>query len=315
MFSVKVKNWKSRVSGLGMVLATLLVPFRLQAYPLYGEPTNRLNILTDTSTATSISIPQKDDSHSVFENSGSFTIPFMVPLEATIGRFQLGSDSSLNARISTPGLNDPIYRNGTVAGRVGFYAPISSGKTKRYSVDLMEAVTVDPASGSREVDPRLLPGGSLRPNYSIDTGIAFSYLLESAWFRLGISHVIDMEMAEEELPENSVNASIIMGYGFGKGSSIRKPIHFTVGITSTYYYSPEYAMTDENRNLASSEYGTVFFAPGLQLSGSSMVFQAHLELPIHQIRNGSTKQIETESLNPSVRDEMRANIGMKYYLK
>ena len=275
----------------------------LRASPLFAEEPVKFSIATATELT--------HHPMNYLAGEPDFRIPFILPLEATIGRYQLGPDASARSIISAPGRNDRIFAHGSEQDeKYHIYTPLTGEQTgrKRYKIEFVESVEIARHQHLKERDPTLVPGGAYRPAYNLGTGVAFSYLRESTWFRFGVSHVLGTGYDEDWNPENSISAALVLGYGLGKGKRDSRPVHFTLGITSTVFYSSD---TISSRARNNTEYGAVFFAPGLQLSGKSVVFQAHVEVPIHQVRKPG---VDPETLDPSLRDEMRANIGMKYYI-
>lgn len=112
-------------------------------------------------------------------------------------------------------------------------------------------------------------------------------------------------LMEENRPvQQTFSAGFHLGYGLGNPALL--PVNLMLGFTSQYHQMDPFSRTlaTSEENAFAQEYGTVFFTPGLQLASRSLLFQAFIEVPVHQIGNGNDFE-----RNP---ERMRANIGVQY---
>lgn len=139
--------------------------------------------------------------------------------------------------------------------------------------------------------------------YRIDNDATLRYNFDRSRsdLRLGLGH--RWRIADDEYnPGETVMANLSYGYGFGGYSSAAAgyPVTMLVGVGARYNYADE----RNGERVLGTEYGTVFVAPGLQISNRSLQLQAMVEVPIEHIKP------EDESFE----EEVRASLGMKYYL-
>lgn len=229
----------------------------------------------------------------------SFTIPIMLPLEATIGNFYLGGAVEYNVQ-------EFQYRDGKERSNEYGYFRINSSyqalNTRRIRIELRESFNVPLYSKNEEKLSRT-ETHFRSDGYQLDSGFSMSYLMSNAFVQFDLGHHWIFSNAPTEdnyYRGNRFSARIQMGYGLGN-ETMKNPVNLLLGFTSDYYLPDQY----ESNDVRGTEYGTVFFAPGLQLSGKTIVFHAMFEFPIHQTIPQDELQYQ---------DRVRANIGMRYFL-
>ena len=230
-------------------------------------------------------------------NIRTFSVPVIIPLEATIGRFYMGGAFEYAVReYRQAGRNERVQGPRYLSAHGGFQF-FSQG---RFRLEARETVNAPIAEDDGRFEaPReawLNSGG-----YRIDSDVTAKYIFDRADLRAGVGH--QWRLAREDYdPGETILASMSFGYGFGNFSTAADsyPVTMLMGVTSRYNYADK----EGGNRISGTEYGTVFFAPGLQLSSRSMRFQAMVEVPIYNVRP------EDESYT----EEVRANFGLKYYL-
>lgn len=227
----------------------------------------------------------------------SFSIPIVLPLEARLGDLNLGGRVDYVRKEFHSESGDESVEGAGYFSLDSRYLAISS---TRFRLELSERVNVPLARNKNEDLPReawLNTGG-----YILDSAVSFSYYLSRVQLQLGLEHNWRLSRDEYD-PGESLRTSFILGYGLGSGHSLddRYPWNVTLGITSHYRY---YDRVNQER-VTGTQYGTVFFAPGLNYYTSSLNLWANIEVPIHHI------QAEDEAY----REGIRGNIGLKYYLR
>ncbi len=119
-------------------------------------------------------------------------------------------------------------------------------------------------------------------------------------FNLGVERFHQFDRSGQRA-EEKISAAFTLGYGFQK-QSLRNDFNLLFGFSSRYHATQDLSTSE----LADSDYGTIFFTPGLQLSGKSILFHAILEFPVYKH--------EMEDLKIK-RDRVRANIGVRYLIR
>ncbi len=229
----------------------------------------------------------------------SFTIPLMLPLEATIGNLYIGGGLEYNINKYQSDTGNNTSTGTSYLQLHGKYQAVDNGK---YRIEFRETLNVPLKKGDMDTAASNMERNNMA-GYRLESGVSLSYLTRKAWFEFGLGHKWIMGNEQYD-PGDEISTAISIGYGLGQGNDIvDKPINLIVGLASNYYMADTY----QGENVSSTEYGTVFFTPGLQLSGKSMIFQAMIELPVYRIRLNHE--------NESYKDSIRANIGMKYYLR
>ncbi|MDH5655682.1 MAG: hypothetical protein OEZ34_07230 [Spirochaetia bacterium] len=202
----------------------------------------------------------------------NFGFIHIIPLEAIIGRLYLGSQKT------------PILSSYMEQGKNSFIKP--------------EAIQND-ISG-------ILPAGSLRlPDSHLhrQRTIKIYRVSYDSIFSIDLYQIKSHDSIGNSRYGDKLFGSITMGYSFGKNHfQGHAPVNLLFGISSIY-------STTERKDLVEilgTDYGTVFFVPGLQISRESVIFQAMLELPVYRMNpeNAIYQQ-----------QDLKANIGMKYILK
>lgn len=230
-------------------------------------------------------------------NIRTFSIPVIIPLEATIGRFFMGGSFEYAVReYRQEGRSENVEGPRYLSAHGGFNF-LRNGPLR---LQFRETVNAPIARNDGRFDaPReawLNSGG-----YRFDSELTTRYMFDRADIRVGVGH--RWKMARENYdPGETILANITFGYGLGSYSHSQEthPVTVLAGFTTRYNYADKL----DGDNLSGTEYGTVFFAPGLQLSSQSLRLQAMVEVPIHNIK--------TE--DDSYTEEVRANVGLKYYI-
>ncbi len=230
-------------------------------------------------------------------NIRTFSVPVIIPLEATIGRFFMGGSFEYAVReYRQEGRNENVEGPRYLSGHGGFHF-FRNGPLR---LEFRETVNAPIAKNDGRFDaPReawLNSGG-----YRFDSELSGRYMFDRADIRLGVGHRWNMARENYD-PGETILANLTFGYGLGSYSHSQgtHPVTVLAGITTRYNYADKL----DGDNLPGTEYGTVFFAPGLQLSSQSLRLQAMVEVPIHNIKP------EDESYT----EEVRANVGLKYYI-
>ncbi len=228
----------------------------------------------------------------------SFSIPVILPMELSLGRLYLGGsvDYAMKEYRSTAGQVQRVEGPGYL-GVGGRFVALDTGRVR---LEITESVNA-PVSKN---DTANLPAQAwLNTGYRLDSGVNFSYLINRAQIQVGAGYRLNLARNDYNMGDE-LTAALRFGYGFGSYSEYQQnkwPMNVFLGITSHYNYADLY----KKDQVIGTEYGTVFFAPGLQLSNRSVIFQASVEMPIRHLT-------PTEN---SYQDRIRGNIGMKYYLR
>ncbi|MCR9144694.1 MAG: hypothetical protein NXI24_20820 [bacterium] len=230
-------------------------------------------------------------------NIRTFSVPVIIPLEATIGRFFMGGSFEYAVReYRQEGRNENVEGPRYLSAHGGF----NFFRNGPLRVEFRETVNAPIARDNGRFDaPReawLNSGG-----YRFDSELSSRYLFDRADIRVGVGH--RWRMARENYnPGETILANVTFGYGLGSYSHSQgtHPLTVLAGISTRYNYADKL----DGDNITGTEYGTVFFAPGLQLATQSLRLQAMVEVPIHNIKP------EEDSYS----EEVRANVGLKYYI-
>lgn len=229
----------------------------------------------------------------------SYSVPLIVPLEATIGDFYLGGAveyrhsqySSQTGQKKT--IETSSFRFATT------YKAVSS---RKYSIAIHESLSVPLQRKSFQygIPPEaMINTGGVR----LDSAMTISYFMKDSWMQVGVGHELDLNQKELYRRGDLVSARLTLGYGLAKPAASSAPLDLLLGVSSHYDMADRY----RGNTIGGTEYGTVFFTPGLQLSGRSMSIQAMIEYPIHHIQPASESN--------TIQEGVRANFGMKYYLR
>lgn len=203
----------------------------------------------------------------LFSGPSSFALPIVVPLESAIGRRHLGARTEVRRRRFRIG---PGALSGIPAHLRGL-----------------------------AFRPGLIPL-NLREDL-ISLGWTYYTGDFSLHGRLDVLHTTPFVGFD---PGETLHAELFAGYapGNGKdGGESRRELNLLLGLTADFHNADIY----RDEELAHTAYGTVFLAPGLQLAGRRMLFEATVELPLRRSRHVPDRY----------RDKVRGNIGMKYFLQ
>lgn len=230
-------------------------------------------------------------------NIRTFSVPVIIPLEATIGRFFMGGSFEYAVRQYRFEGRDENVEGARYLSAHGGFQFFRNGPLRLEFRETVNAPIAD--QGGRFDAPReawLNSGG-----YRFDSELESRYLFDRADIRLGLGH--RWSLARENYdPGETIMANLTFGYGLGSYSHTtgNHPVTVLAGISSRYRYADKL----DGDNISGTEYGTVFFAPGLQLSSQSLRLQAMVEVPIANIKPD----------DESYAEEVRANVGLKYYI-
>ena len=227
----------------------------------------------------------------------SFTIPVVLPLEANLGRLNLGSSLEYK-RQEIRTADDTNIQEGP--SYISLDSRFRAFRSNRFKLEILESLNVPIARNTEETVPRELQFNA--GGYVLDSGVSFSYFLRRATLKLGVEH--NLRLARDDFnPGESVSAEVSLAYGFGGYGDYqdRRPFNLLIGFTSRYHYADRL----NREEIQGTEFGTVFLAPGLQYYGSSLSLWATVEVPIHRTK------IEEDGYQ----DKVRGNIGVKYYFR
>lgn len=220
----------------------------------------------------------------------SYTIPVFLPLEATLGRLFL-TGSLEYAKNEAIGLADGRSEGLNYVNMEGRFRAIDSG---RFRLDVSEVAGI---STARKEESGL---AGLQRGYRMDTGVSLGYRRDQLNMELLARHT--WNKARGDYRQGDVLAGGLMfGWGIGDYSGESWPVNLMMGVTSRVYAADRF----RGEEMPGTDYGTVFFSPGLMLSGRSVSLRAGLDVPI--------KHLGQE--DRGYRDRMRANIGLKYLLQ
>jgi hypothetical protein len=285
--AVPLVGQPSASSGYG------LPGYAFEVYEPYGSQPSTFGLYSSLGSTFAYDSRVSDSLGSI----RTFSVPVIIPLEATIGRFFMGGSFEYAVReYRQAGRKEAVQGPRYLSTHAGF----DFFRNGPLRLQFSETVNVPIARDDGRFDaPReaWLNSGS----YRFDSDLGARYLFERADLRVGIGHQWNLERQGYD-PGETILANITFGYGFGSYSQSQAshPITVLAGITTRY----NYADTVDGERVDGTEYGTVFFAPGLQLSSQSLRLQAMVEVPIYNIKPD----------DDSYTEEVRANVGLKYYL-
>lgn len=218
--------------------------------------------------------PRPPESSGLFYSGpAAFTLPFVLPFESAIGRRHLDADDTLAGHGGPAPLVIEPGSFQTNLSLLGFLPPgiRSDLLSLRWSFfaagyNVQVRATSNDPSGNTRYDDQIL---------EIYAGLP----LRNARPGWTPPSAFDPETAAPSRP----------------------PVNLLLGLTTR----ARAADVIRNEELATIEYGTVFLAPGLQLAGRRMLFEATVELPLRR----------PSELPDRYRDRLRGNIGMKYFLR
>ena len=230
-------------------------------------------------------------------NIRTFSVPVIIPLEATIGRFFMGGSFEYAVReYRQEGRRENIEGPRYLTAHTGFDFFRNGPLRLQFKESFNAPIARDDGRFEAPREAWLNSGG-----YRFDSELSGRYMFDRADLRVGVGHRWD-RARENYDPGATILANITFGFGHGSYSHSQDahPVTLLAGISSRYHYADK----EDGDNISGTEYGTVFFAPGLQLSSQSLRLQAMVEVPIHNIRPE----------DDSYTEEVRANVGLKYYL-
>lgn len=223
----------------------------------------------------------------------TFSLPLVLPLEASIGNLNLGGSLELVQRQVKDDVQSSREKPSSFFSLDGRYRAFQS---RSAIFEITESVDLPL---TRRTGPENPARADADDTTRFDTGMNVSYLINRARLRIDLGHRWNVARREYD-PGDALSAAVLLGYGFGSSPLDEKgwPVNVLVGFTSRYNYADRY----RNTEVMGTEYGTVFFAPGIQLSGRSLDFHATIELPIRHITvDGQSR-----------REKVRGNIGVRY---
>jgi hypothetical protein len=229
--------------------------------------------------AQSVVIPLPNDTRIGAGRSFQTSIlPLILPLEATIGKLYIGRNLLFSA---------PLFHGESTGDVMSPPSFVSS------EIQMAEEPVIIKNSAS--------PFGK-SDYYRRKDDIGILLQGEHALFDFNLTRFAGMRK-EEFQNGDALSGKLTFGYGFGrKEESLYSLVHILLGFTSSFYYPDRNA----GKKVTGTEYGEVFFSPGLQITKSSIMFHAMVELPVYHSN--------LELLPSSREDQIRANFGMKYYL-
>ncbi|MCE9598431.1 MAG: hypothetical protein K8S54_10725 [Spirochaetia bacterium] len=220
----------------------------------------------------------------------SYTMPIFLPLEATLGRLYL-TGSLEYARNEAIGLSEGRSEGLNYVNMEGRFRAIDS---RRFRLSFTEVAGV---STAHKEESSL---ASLQSGYRVDTGVTLAYRRDQLNMELLAQHT--WNKARGDYRQGDVmSGGFMLGWGMGDYSGETWPVNLMMGVTSRVYQADRF----RGEEMPGTDYGTVFFSPGLMLSGRSVSLHAGLDFPI--------KHLGQE--DRGYRDRMRANIGLKYFLQ
>lgn len=229
----------------------------------------------------------------------SFSLPIILPLEASLGRLSVGSSVEYVRREYRSDSNSRTIEGPGYFSLDGRFRAFQTGG---YRLDLIESVNV-PLSKERERD--LPPEAWLSTGgYILDSGLIMSYAVRRAQISFDLQHSWKLANREYD-PGESVRAALIFGFGFGNPAAnsltYRWPVSVTLGVTSHYSYADRI-----NREvLEDTERGALFVSPGVTYLTNSVNLWADLEIPFYQLRTQDS----------GYEERMRGRIGMRYFFE
>jgi len=231
-------------------------------------------------------------------NFRTFSVPIILPMEANLGRFNIGGHVQYDVKEFASG-NQTQHIEGP--GYVGATGRFQALRGDRYRLEFIEGIDV-PVSRAETDNLPLQSQAFLTAGYRVDSGLAFSYLFDRAQLQFGVGHRLNLAKNAYN-PGDEMSASIRFGYGLGSQTDFQRrfPVSLFLGITSRYRYADQY----QKELVQGTEYGTVFVAPGFQFQTNAVILHATVEVPVYHMR----------PTPDSFQDRMRGNIGMKYMLR
>jgi hypothetical protein len=221
----------------------------------------------------------------------AYTVPVFLPLEATLGRFYL-TGSLEYARREMEGATEASSEGLNFVNMEGRFRAIDS---RNLRLTFMEIAGVSTARGSSSLPPE----SRLADGYRFDSAMSLQYRIERLSFELKGGQIANRTRGDFR-PGDIRSGGLSMGFGLGAYNNEAWPVNLVLGVTSQFYGADRFAGED----LPGTEYGTVFFSPGLMLSGKSLALRAGLDFPIRHL-----------GAEDAYRDKVRANIGLRYFLQ
>lgn len=202
------------------------------------------------------------------------TIPLTMPLETVIGNYYLGNSYTVKGQYLSSDRDD--FSSATLIGEL--------------SKNTLESAWINISSVSKN------------PIYNSKKHTSLQISNQNSMMQFDFLKMRS-DTFENYRAGDLYLSSLTLGYGLVQnGSDLKSPVNLLVGVSSIYN-SPEYRGTTK---LYGTEYGTVFFIPGLQLTRRSVMFEAMLELPVYSLNHRDE--------NPAQND-VRTNFGLKYILR
>lgn len=233
-----------------------------------------------------------------FGDLRTYSIPIILPLEVTLGRLQMGAAFEYAVReyrVDGRRQTEQGPRFATVTGQ------FNALRNRRWQVSLYEGVNL--AIGRRQGEIEGPETARLvNETYRLDTGAEIRYFFDRSDLRLGMGHSYRSARGDYD-PGEAVFGSLSFGLGLGAYSpeAAAYPVTMLVGLGARYNYFDR----SQGDRVVGTEYGAVFVAPGLEIASRSLNLQAMVEFPVQRLKP------EEQSLE----QEVRANFGMKYYLR
>jgi len=263
----------SQSKGRGMLLTALFLSSYMFTYPAAADPHGTGNSIYNSSNLYVKNFsPVSPGRKRILGNYGYARIT--TPLELVIGRFYLGDGTLLLSSYSAGGRNLPGSRRSEILSHTN-----------------LNGIKIIPES-IENAAPDLARGDSIR----------FQTISDKSSFGIDLLSLKSLQIGNYKYGDTLLG-SFTMEYNLNRENlhSSTLPVNLLFGITSIY-------STPERKDLvkvSGTEYGTVFFVPGLQISGKSVIFQAMFELPVYRINPENAIYHQ---------QDMRANFGMKYIL-
>ncbi|MBX7058538.1 MAG: hypothetical protein K1X75_10775 [Leptospirales bacterium] len=228
----------------------------------------------------------------------SYSIPVILPLEVSLGRLYMGGAFEYAVQEYRSAAGSSNAEGPHYAGLLLGYQLFHEG---RWQIEWNNRTFANIANENGQLNgPEYAWLANER--YRLDNELAVRYQRERANVRMGLAHNLRTERDGYDPGETSL-ASLAFGYGFGDYSPEARDYQLTVllGVNARY----NFADRKDNARVAGTEYGTVFVAPGLQIATRTLSLQAMVEVPVQQLQPDEQ----------SIREELRANFGMRYYLR